>query len=97
MRFRYSANMPARWTISQHFSNLQRDILDHPFPRQRMNLALSIRGPRQLGIMEHDESIIERHMNVGLDSVSAVLACLGKGRERVLGYVGLADCWRGGC
>ena len=57
-----------------------------------MNLAFSIRRPRQLGIMEHDEPIIDRHVNVGLDSVGAVFACLGKGRERVLGYVGLAGC-----
>jgi hypothetical protein len=36
--------------------------------------------------MKHDEPIIERHMDIGLDPVGAVFACFRERGERVLGY-----------
>jgi hypothetical protein len=48
-----------------------------------MYLPLPIRRSRELGIMEHDESIVTRHMDVCFDPVGAISASFGEGGEGI--------------
>jgi hypothetical protein len=84
MRFRNGTNMPIKMSANTPNPTPPTNILNHSLPRQRMNLPLPIRRPRQLGVMKHDEPIIERHVNICLDSVGAVFAGFRERCERVL-------------